>query len=161
MIAATATLTLMVGAALLLGSFLKLGTIANFISDPVLTGFKIGLGLVIVADQMPKLFGIHIAKGRVRPGSGLAVASFAGDIHADTGPRRLHLILVFALENFWPKSPAPLFAVAGGIGASWLLGLQKSGVAVVGNMPAGLPGFHLPGPLADRSNCGRRQSASH
>ena len=35
---------------------------ANFISLPVLTGFKAGIGLVIVLDQVPKLFGIHIAK---------------------------------------------------------------------------------------------------
>jgi MFS superfamily sulfate permease-like transporter len=62
MVAAAATLTLMVGAALLLASILRLGAIANFISDPVLTGFKIGLGFVIVADQLPKLLGIHYAK---------------------------------------------------------------------------------------------------
>jgi SulP family sulfate permease len=62
MIAATATLSLLVGAALLLVSMLKLGTAANFISDPVLTGFKIGLGLIIVADQIPKMLGIHFEK---------------------------------------------------------------------------------------------------
>jgi sulfate permease, SulP family len=147
MLAATATLTLMVGAALLLGSFLKLGSVANFISDPVLTGFKMGLGLVIVADQVPKLLGIHIAKagffrdvislGRHLPET--SMATFA--VGAGT------LILVFALEKFWPKVPAPLIAVGGGVFASWLLGLQKMGVGIVGHMPAGLPGFHLPGPL--------------
>ena len=62
MIAATTTLTLMVGAGLLLASILRLGAIANFISDPVLIGFKIGLGCVIVADQVPKLLGIHYPK---------------------------------------------------------------------------------------------------
>jgi sulfate permease, SulP family len=147
MMAATATLTLMVGAALLLGSFLKLGALAGFISDPVLTGFKIGLGLVIVADQAPKLLGIHYAKaGFLRDLASLwrhlpeiSMATFA--VGAIT------LIVVLALEKFWPKSPAPLVGVAGGIAASWLMGLEKSGVAIVGNMPAGLPGFHLPGPL--------------
>ncbi len=55
------------------------------------------------------------------------------------------LILVFAMEHYWPHSPAPLFAVAGGIAVSWLAGLDKAGVAIIGHMPPGLPGFRLPG----------------
>ena len=38
------------------------GFVANFISAPVLTGFKAGIGLVIVFDQVPKLLGIHFHK---------------------------------------------------------------------------------------------------
>ncbi len=41
---------------------MRLGFVANFISEPVLTGFKAGIGLVIVLDQVPKLFGIHFNK---------------------------------------------------------------------------------------------------
>jgi MFS superfamily sulfate permease-like transporter len=41
---------------------LRLGFVANFISTPVLTGFKAGIGLVIVLDQLPKLLGLHVAK---------------------------------------------------------------------------------------------------
>ena len=59
---ATATLTMLVGAILLAARVLRLGFLANFISDPVLTGFKAGIGLVIVVDQVPKLLGIHIDK---------------------------------------------------------------------------------------------------
>src|SRR4029434_4900759 len=58
----TATLTAMVGAMLILARLMRLGFVANFISAPVLTGFKAGIGLVIVLDQLPKLLGIHIAK---------------------------------------------------------------------------------------------------
>ena len=47
---------------LLLARLLRLGFVANFISTPVLTGFKAGIGLVIVLDQVPKLLGIHITK---------------------------------------------------------------------------------------------------
>ena len=52
---------------LVLASVLRLGFVANFISEPVLTGFKSGIGVVIVVDQVPKLLGIHIAQGRVLP----------------------------------------------------------------------------------------------
>src|SRR4249919_579418 len=62
LITATATLTALVGALLLLARLARLGFVASFISAPVLTGFKAGIGLVIVLDQVPKLLGIHITK---------------------------------------------------------------------------------------------------
>ena len=57
-----ATLTALTGVLLIGASVLRLGFLANFISTPVLTGFKAGIGLVIVLDQVPKLVGIHITK---------------------------------------------------------------------------------------------------
>src|SRR5512144_571673 len=62
LLTATATLTALVGALLLLARLARLGFVANFISTPVLTGFKAGIGLVIVLDQVPKLLGLHITK---------------------------------------------------------------------------------------------------
>ena len=62
LLTATATLTAMVGLILIGASMLRLGFVANFISLPVLTGFKTGIGLVILLDQLPKLLGIHIQK---------------------------------------------------------------------------------------------------
>ena len=59
---AAATLTALTGVLLIGASVLRLGFLANFISTPVLTGFKAGIGLVIVLDQVPKLIGIHITK---------------------------------------------------------------------------------------------------
>ena len=54
LLAASATLTLLVGAMLVLASILRLGFVANFISEPVLIGFKAGIGVVIVLDQIPE-----------------------------------------------------------------------------------------------------------
>src|SRR6185369_997202 len=62
LLTASATLTLLVGAILVLAALLRLGFVANFISEPVLVGFKAGIGLVIVLDQVPKLLGIHFHK---------------------------------------------------------------------------------------------------
>ena len=62
-LAASAMLTLLVGAILVLAGLLRLGFIANFISEPVLIGFKAGIGIVIILDQVPKLLGIHFPKG--------------------------------------------------------------------------------------------------
>src|SRR6188768_979696 len=60
LIIATATLTALTGVLLIAASVLRLGFVANFISAPVLTGFKAGIGLVIVFDQISKLMGVHI-----------------------------------------------------------------------------------------------------
>src|SRR5262252_2522108 len=60
---ATATLTALVGGILIFASILRLGFVANFISEPILVGFKAGIGAVIVLDQVPKILGIHIARG--------------------------------------------------------------------------------------------------
>ncbi|HWS26630.1 MAG TPA: SulP family inorganic anion transporter, partial [Xanthomonadales bacterium] len=62
LVVATASLTLMVGLVLLAARLLRLGFVANFISAPVLAGFKAGIGLVIVLGQLPKVFGIQIDK---------------------------------------------------------------------------------------------------
>ena len=53
------------GVILVLAAVFRLGFVAQFISEPVLTGFKAGIGLVIIVDQAPKLFGLHVPKGTV------------------------------------------------------------------------------------------------
>ena len=53
----------MVGVLLALASVLRFGFLATFISEPVLSGFKAGIGVVIVLDQVPKLLGVHFPKG--------------------------------------------------------------------------------------------------
>src|SRR5215471_17891382 len=63
LLTATATLTALVGGILIIASILRFGFVANFISEPILVGFKAGIGLVIVVDQVPKILGVHIARG--------------------------------------------------------------------------------------------------
>lgn len=141
---ATATLTVLVGALLAIASLLRLGFVASFISTPVLTGFKTGIGLVIVLDQLPKLLGLHFAKsGFFRdvlalvqhlPESSLATFAVGGAT----------LVALVALERLWPRAPAPLLAVGAAIAASQLLALGERGVSIVGAIPQGLPPLTLP-----------------
>jgi high affinity sulfate transporter 1 len=142
--AAAATLTLLVGAVLVAASMLRLGFVANFISEPVLVGFKAGIGLVIVLDQVPKLLGIHFDKGSffhnlVGIAQNLPEASLATvTVSVAT------VAVLVAFERFLPRAPAPLIAVAGAIIAVSLLGLQSHGVSIVGEVPTGLPSLVLP-----------------
>jgi SulP family sulfate permease len=143
-LAAASTLALLVGAMLVLAAVLRLGFIANFISDPVLTGFKAGIGLVIVVDQVPKLLGQHFDKG----GFFQNIISIVHDLPDLSVPTLIvslvMLALIFGMEHFRPQSPAPLLAVIAGIAASALLGLEDKGVSIVGDISAGLPAFKVP-----------------
>ena len=144
LVTATATLAALVGAILVLARLLKLGFVANFISTPVLTGFKAGIGLVIVLDQIPKLLGIHITKHGF-------FADLLSVVHhvPDTSPLTLAVAaatfaILIGMERLWPHSPAPLVAVGGSIAASWFFGLQAAGVSTVGLIPQGFPSLTLP-----------------
>ena len=140
----SATLTLLVGAVLVLASFLRLGVVANFISEPVLIGFKAGIGLVIVLDQLPKLMGIHFQKGSFFHNV-LAIAN--GVPHASMTTAALGVVMIailVAVERFFPRAPAPIIAVASGIAGMSLFGLQDYGVGTVGQVPTGLPSLSLP-----------------
>jgi len=144
LLVASATLTLMVGAILTLAGLLRLGFVASFISDPVLTGFKAGLAVVIVLDQLPKLLGIHFPKGSFFHN---VLAIVTGIPHASAATVAVGVLtagVLVAIEHFFPRAPAPLLAVAGGIGAVSLLHLQSHGVDIVGHVPPGLPSFTMP-----------------
>ena len=144
LVVATATLAALVGALLIAARLLKLGFVANLISTPVLTGFKAGIGFVIVLDQVPKLLGVHVTKHGF-------FADLLSIVHhlPDTSLLTLTVaVATFAvligMDRLWPHSPAPLVAVGGSIAASWLLGLQAAGVSTVGLIPRGLPSLTLP-----------------
>jgi len=141
---ACAIVTLLVGAALLLASLLRLGFVANFISAPVLVGFKAGIGFVIVMDQVPKILGIHFPKGSFLHNLVAIVQHIPSTSLATLAVGITMMAVLFGLERFLPRAPAPLIAVAAGIACATLLGLQAHGVALVGRIPKGLPPITIP-----------------
>jgi SulP family sulfate permease len=144
LVAATATLAALVGVMLLAARLLRLGFVANFISTPVLTGFKAGIGLVIVMDQLPKLLGVHITKQGFFADA-LSLVQHLPDTSLMTLAVALATFAVLiGMDRLWPHSPAPLVAVAGGITASWFFGLEAAGVSTVGLIPKGFPSLTLP-----------------
>ena len=144
LITAVATLSALTGVLLLLASALRLGFVANFISTPVLTGFKAGIGLVIILDQVPKLLGIHITK----QGFFRDILSLIHEIPATSlltlAVAAATLLLLAGMERRWSHSPAPLIAVGGGIAASWFFGFNAFGVGTVGLIPQGFPTISMP-----------------
>lgn len=144
LLTATATLTVMVGLILILAAVLRLGFVANFISAPVLTGFKAGIGFVIVLDQMPKLFGTHITKQGFFQDVISVVQHMPEASLITMGVAGATFVVLLGMDKVWPHSPAPLVAIGGGIAAVFYFGLEAKGVAIVGHIPQGLPSFTLP-----------------
>jgi high affinity sulfate transporter 1 len=142
--ALTAALAITAGAAALVAGLLRLGFLSNFISEPVMKGFIIGIALTIIVGQLPKLFGIG-------PGDGDFFEK-VWDLLADLGDTSLttlgvgaaSLVVVLGLKRFAPRVPGSLVAVALGVVAVKLLELDQHGVSIVGNIDPGLPHVGLP-----------------
>ncbi len=144
LVTATATLSLLAGLMLVAASFLRLGFVANFISEPVLIGFKAGIAVVIVVDQIPKLLGIHFPKSTFFQNVLQIVANIPHASLLTLAVAAVTAGLLIAMERFTPRAPAPLIAVAVAIAGVTLLGLQAHGVEIVGKVPTGLPSLTLP-----------------
>jgi sulfate permease, SulP family len=136
---ASSTLALLVGAALVLGCLLRLGFVANFISEPVLVGFRAGIGLVIVLDQVPKLLGIHFSRGTFVQNVLSTVHSIPRASLVTLAVGLAVILFLWGMRHFLPKVPAPLVAAGSVIAAAYFLNLQHRGVELVGHVPRGLP----------------------
>ncbi len=141
-----AFLAIIAGAIQLILGFLRLGIMIDFLSHPVVIGFTNAAALVIAGMQLGKLFGITVEQGHYLHETlwNLAV-SIPEKTHLLTmlmGFSAILLLLVF--KRFTPKLPGILFTVIITTVIAWLSGYEGSGGAVVGKVPAGLPGFVWP-----------------
>lgn len=157
---AAVTLAFLSGVILLLMGVFRLGFLANFLSHPVISGFITASGVIIAASQLRHLLGV--------PGSGHTlveiVSGLAGSV-MQTNPYTLAVgaaalgFLLFVRSGLKPLLMAmrvpgkaagivtkigPMIAVAASIGAVLVFDLTAQGVAVVGDVPRGLPPFTLP-----------------
>ncbi|MFI5720636.1 SulP family inorganic anion transporter [Nocardia sp. NPDC051750] len=143
-LALTTALAIATGVVGLLAGLLRLGFIASFISEPVLKGFIVGLALVIIIGQVPKLLGIEKHEGDFFEQL-WGVLTGLGDTQWRTlliGG--LGLLLVLAVKKWLPLIPGALLAVLAGILAVALFDLDDKGVAIVGPIDSGLPVPGLP-----------------
>ena len=148
------------GLMLLAMGLLRLGFIANFLSHPVISGFISASAVLIAVGQLPALLGIsapghtlpHIAQG-IADGLpdlapitlliGSAALGFLWAARTRLKPALLRLGVAPGTAAVLVRA-APVLAVALTTVASWAFGLQARGVAVVGDIPSGLPMPALP-----------------
>jgi len=155
-------LALLVGLIQLLMGLLRLGTLVNFISHPVLLGFTGAAALIIAFSQLKYLFGLSMPRlehlneiilfigQHVREANGytlgIGLGSVAVLIFFKTGLpgmlERWHFPQAWVLPL---SRSGPLVVVLAGTVLVWGFGLHEgSNVQIVGNIPSGLPAFRMP-----------------
>ncbi len=141
-----ATLALLVAACYGLALVLRLGWVADYFSRPVLIGYIHGVSIVLIVGQIPKLLGLDIEAADPIPQL-VEIARELGDVVPATAIVGFIALAILLPARFLaPRFPAPLLVVVGGILASGALDLAGYGVAVVGEIPSGLPTPSLPTP---------------
>jgi len=163
-VAAALTLALLSGLMLLALGLLRLGFLANFLSHPVIAGFITASAVIIALSQMQHILGIS-ASGQNLPELLPALYRAAMDSSGGLSLATLVIGLGSLFYLLWARrwlAPllqklglsarmaailsriSPVVAVAVTILAAWSLDLGQAGVALTGQVPAGLPGLTLP-----------------
>ena len=139
-----AAITLVTGVLFLLLALFRLGWIAQFLSKAVVTGFLAGAAVDVVVGELPKLTGTSADGDNVWREFGSWVRGL-GDINwATLLVGVVALAVILALRFLAPAIPGALVLVVGGLLASALFDLGAHGVALVGDVPRGLPAPMLP-----------------
>ncbi len=142
----TAALALGSGLVLVTAGFLGIGWVAEFLSKPIVTGFVLGLTVLVILGEVPHLLGVPTPKGQVveRVGAlGGSLTRGEADL-ATVIVSAVSLLVLFGGPLLVRWVPWGLVLLIGGLVASTALDLQARGVEVVGPVPRGLPTPGLP-----------------
>lgn len=144
-LALAVALALLTGIIQLAMGLLRAGFLVNLLSHPVLAGFTSAAAIIIGLSQLGGLTGLSVPKGTV-PEMIVAAIRLADGFHPTTLLLGVAAIAGgVALKRWSPRLPAPMILVVVGTLLSWSLGLGGVGVAIVGEVPSGLPATGFPG----------------
>jgi high affinity sulfate transporter 1 len=137
-------LALLVGIVCLLGAVTQLGFLADLLSKPILVGYMAGVAVIMIAGQLDKISGVPIEAETIAG----QIQEFFSRLPQAHFPTLILgvcvLIFLLVVQRRFPNAPAPLLAVLLATGTVYLLRLDQQGVAIIGEIPAGLPHFALP-----------------
>jgi sulfate permease, SulP family len=143
-VALASTVALLTAGFLLLARILKLGFLADFLSQTVLTGFLTGVGFQVAVAVSGGMVGLEVHSNRTL-GQLLEVFRSLPRIHRPTVAVSAVVVAgVFAFKRFAPKVPCSLLAVVGAIAASVTWDFAGHGIAIIGPVVGGLPHLGLP-----------------
>jgi sulfate permease, SulP family len=143
-VAITSALAIAAGITLAAIGLLRVAWLAEFLSRPIVTGFVFGLTVTIIIGEAPTLVGIAKPPGDLI-GVLFRTLRSIGDAHLATViVGGVALVLLFGGRKISPRVPWGLVTLVVGVIASRFLDLQGAGVAVVGDVPSGLPPLGLP-----------------
>jgi high affinity sulfate transporter 1 len=143
-LALTFAMALLVGVLYIIFGLLRLGWVADFLSNPVLKGFMQGLALVVLVGQMPKIFGVEGGSGNFFQELWAIIIQLPQANLVTTFIGLLSLALLFAIKRFAPRAPGALITVILAILLTTIFDLADYGVSVVGTVDTSLPPIGLP-----------------
>jgi len=143
--AALAACTTLMMAAIAFAAWLaRAGNAVGFFSETVLVGFKAGLAFYLASTQLPKLFGFKGTHGDFWERSAYLL-SHLGDTQQSSLAIGLAALVLLVAGKLWLKNrPVAFFVVVFGIVAARVWDLDARGVALLGEVPQGLPALGLP-----------------
>ena len=131
-------LTILVAAFLLLFAFTRAGNLVHYVPEPVMSGFILGISITIIVHQIPKLVGASELDF-------FNLAAFVAQINvASAVLAAFAIIALFFIGSYAPKLPGSLIVLVLGMAFSIGFDLEEQGVAVLGDMPVGLPSLAFP-----------------
>ena len=138
-------LSLLVGALQAGMGVLRAGFLVNFLSHPVVSGFTSAAALIIGLSQLKHLLGVDIPRSHHIHTILIAAVQRASEIQPYTLVLgAVSIVALVVLKKRAPKAPRALIVVVGTTLAVWAFDLASKGVAIVGEVPAGLPTPTLP-----------------
>src|SRR3954464_7991253 len=142
--ALAAALALVVGAVCLLARVARVGFLADLFSKPVLVGYLAGVAVLMIVSQLQKVTGVSVSGDGVLSELGSFLRGLDRLRPATVLLAAAVLVLLLAVQHWFPRAPAPLIGILVASGAVALFSLGDHGVALVGAIPAGLPALGAP-----------------
>jgi high affinity sulfate transporter 1 len=138
------TAALLTAVLLVLARLIRLGFLANFLSQTVLVGFLTGVGFQVAIGQLPDMLGVRVPGGQAPAVLWHTVRALPDSHGADVAVSVGIIVIVLAIRAVNRRIPGMLIAVVLAICASKVFNLARHGAATIGNVPRGLPSFALP-----------------
>lgn len=138
-------LTMMTGILQLLMGAFKLGSLLNFFSRPVITGFIMAAPIIITLTQLENLFGAEVGSSQ---NVVFILAEFFGEMNEIHIPTLLWglggITALIFLKRLAPKLPGSVVVLGLGTALAWFTAADSQNVEVVGSIPDGLPPLSVP-----------------
>jgi SulP family sulfate permease len=143
-VALAGAVALLTAAFLLLARLLKLGFIADFLSQTVLTGFLTGVGVQVGIAVLGEMLGVPISSRRTLVQLSEVLSRLPHAHLPSVAVSAVTVATLLLFRRFAPRVPGPLMVVAGAMAASAMWDFSGHGIAVVGPVAGGLPHLGLP-----------------
>lgn len=139
-----AGITFVTGILFLLLKLFNMGWMSQFLSKAVITGFLFGAAIEVVVGELPKITGTSAEGSNAWQEMFSWIRGLAEFNRATLLVGLISLVVIFGIRRVAPKIPGALVLVVGGLIASAVFNLGDHGVALVGDVPRGLPPLVFP-----------------